>query len=980
MATCAVCGYEAAEAFKFCPECGATLGADGREERKVVTVLFCDVVGSTALGEAVDPEVTRLLLARYFEGMKGIVERHGGSVEKFIGDAVMAVFGIPQAHEDDALRACRAALEMQQTLPELGLAGTVGINTGEVVTGTEERLATGDAVNVASRLQHAAAPGEVLLGQATFDLVGSTVEVVELEPLALRGKAELVEAFRLLSVREVEPRGGPRFVGRERELALVQEAWERAASEGRCELFTVAGEAGVGKSRLVGEALASVDARVVQGRCLPYGEGITYWPVVEVIKQLDALPTDAEAAAAIRALLRETDAGTSAEEIAWGFRKLLEEQSPLVVVLDDIQWGEETLLDLIEYAALLSTGACVLLLCLARLDLAERRPTWPVSLRLEPLAEAEVEELLPATISAAQRQEVVRASGGNPLFVTELVAMAADGDVAVPPTLQALLAARLDQLDPLEREAVQCGAVEGEIFHRGAVQALTSGNGVTPILASLVRKELIRPDAARLPHEDAFRFRHLLIRDAAYEGLSKASRAEMHGRFADWLDERGQELVELDELVGYHLEKAFRYEKELGAPDPEVAERAGRRLAAAGRRALSRGDDRAAASLLERALELTRPTRLDVHLEVDLADVLSRSEPEKAIAIADAAADRARQDGDETAEALARVVAANVRVIWDPGASVDELERLAYAAIPLLEEEADHAGLAYVWYALGFSVANLRLHFEEHAHASEQALHHARLAGQPRNDLFHLDGALVFGPRPADEAIRALDAALGDVRHPHPLLARAYLLALLGRFDEAWEIAGEQTERLRELRGSGHEAWAGWISQLEGDEERAAHYLSVYCDSLEVQGQTGALSFFVADLGRSFCALGRHDEAEPLALRSRELANEQDVSSQALWRRVRALVLVSRGDHGEAVGLAREAVAILEPTDSLDEQGAALADLAEVLTAAGHRDEARAALEQALDRYERKKNLVMAQRVRARLADLRRSESAAERA
>ena len=375
--------------------------------------------------------------------------------------------------------------------------------------------------------------------------------------------------------------------------------------------------------------------------------------------------------------------------------------------------------------------------------------------------------------------------------------------------------------------------------------------------------------------------------------------------------------------------------------------------------------------MLERALELTRPTRLDVHLEVDLADVLSRSEPEKAIAIADAATDRARQDGDETAEALARVVAANVRVIWDPGASVDELERLAHAAIPLLEEEADHAGLAYVWYALGFSVANFRLHFEEHAHASEQALHHARLAGQPRNDLFHLDGALAFGPRPADEAIRALEAALGDVRHPHPLLARAYLLALLGRFDEAWEIAGEQTERLRELRGSGHEAWAGWISRLEGDEERAAHYLSVYCDSLEVQGQTGALSFFVADLGRSFCALGRHDEAEPLAQRARELANEQDVSSQALWRRVRALVLVSRGDHSEAVGLAREAVAILEPTDALDEQGAALADLAEVLTAAGHRDEARAALEQALDRYERKKNLVMARQVRERLVELR---------
>ena len=942
--------------------------------RKTVTVLFCDVTGSTALGESIDPEALQGLLARYFERMKGIVEFHGGTVEKFIGDAVMAVFGVPAAHEDDALRACRAAVEMQEAFPELGIEGRVGVNTGEVVAGTEERLATGDAVNVAARLEQAAEPGEVLIGEETLALVQEGVVAEMVEPLALKGKAEPVPAFRLLAVPGPPERShASRFVGRARELQVLLQAWDRALTQSSCELVTVVGDAGVGKSRLVAEALDGIEAPVVRGRCLPYGEGITYWPVVEVVKQLDALPSDEEAAAAVLSLLGESDRPTSADEIAWAFRKLLEEQAPLVVCFDDLQWGEETFLDLVESMGLLSTGAPLLLLCMVRPELLERRPSWPVPLRLEPLARDEADALIGDSLPEDLRRRIADRAGGNPLFITEMLALATDdGEVDVPPTLRALLAARLDQLEPQERSVLERGAVEGELFHRGAVQSLAPDEPeVLPRLAALVRHELIRPERPQFPGEDGFRFRHLLIRDAAYDALPKAVRADLHRRLADWLDERGQELVELDELVGYHLEKAFRYEKELGAPDPEVAERAGRRLAAAGRRALSRGDDRAAASLLERALELTRPTRLDVHLEVDLADVLSRSEPEKAIAIADAATDRARQDGDETAEALARVVAANVRVIWDPGASVDELERLAHAAIPLLEEEADHAGLAYVWYALGFSVANFRLHFEEHAHASEQALHHARLAGQPRNDLFHLDGALAFGPRPADEAIRALEAALGDVRHPHPLLARAYLLALLGRFDEAWEIAGEQTERLRELRGSGHEAWAGWISRLEGDEERAAHYLSVYCDSLEVQGQTGALSFFVADLGRSFCALGRHDEAEPLAQRARELANEQDVSSQALWRRVRALVLVSRGDHSEAVGLAREAVAILEPTDALDEQGAALADLAEVLTAAGHRDEARAALEQALDRYERKKNLVMARQVRERLVELR---------
>jgi class 3 adenylate cyclase/tetratricopeptide (TPR) repeat protein len=960
---CVVCGYEAAEAFKFCPECGAAAAPSGREQRKVVTVLFCDVVGSTALGESTDPEALRSLLARYFERMKEIVERHGGTVEKFIGDAVMAVFGIPQVHEDDALRACRSALEMQQAFPELGVQGRIGITTGEVVTGTEERLATGDPVNVASRLENAAEPGEVLVGEATVALARDALEVEPLEPLQLKGKAEPVEAFRLLAVHEAGPRGDPRFVGRERELALVHEAWQRAASERRCELFTISGEAGVGKSRLVAEALGSIEARVVQGRCLPYGDGITYWPVVEVIKQLDAQASDSAAAAAISSLLGETNAATSGEEIAWAFRKLLEEQAPLVVVLDDIQWGEETLLDLIEYAALLSSGSPLLLLCLARTDLVERRPTWPVSLRLEPLTDADVEELLPAAVSQEQRSEVVRASGGNPLFVTELVAMAADGGVSVPPTLQALLAARLDELERAERAALECGAVEGEIFHRGTVQALCSDDGVTPLLASLVRKELIRPDRPRLPHDDAFRFRHLLIRDAAYEGLSKAARASLHERFANSLEKRARELVELDELVGYHLEQAA-----LGEPDDTLAGLAGDRLALAGRRARQRGDERAAASLLSRALELTRPIRFDVHLEIDLADALLLTDPQRAVGIADAAAERAHELGDEAAEALARVVAAGSRAETDPAASLEEVDALCRAALPVLEQAGDHLGLAYVWYALGFRVANALCRFEEHAYASEQALHHARLAGRPRNDLFHLDGALAFGPRPADEALDALDVALADTHHPHPLLARAYLLAMLGRFDEAWAVASEQVERLHALRGTGHEAWLAWIARLEGDEERAADYFRAFCDSLEAQGQVAPLSAFAPELGRSLCALGRYDEAEQFAQRGRELTNDQDLYSQAVWRLALALVRSSGGHHAEAERLAREAVAVLEPTDSLIEQGNALVDLATVLACAGRTDEATAALEEALDRYERKKNLVMAERVREKLA------------
>ena len=402
MPACAVCGYQAAEAFKFCPECGAAAVTKTSEQRKVVTVLFCDVVGSTALGESTDPEAVRTLLARYFERMKAIVDSHGGTVEKFIGDAVMAVFGIPAAHEDDALRACRAAVEMRDALPELGIGGRIGVTTGEVVTGTSERLATGDAVNVAARLEQAAAPGEVLIGEATHALVHKAAVAEFVEPLTLKGKSEPVPAYRLLSVLDAPERShGSRFVGREPEVAQIVGAWERARAQERCELMTVVGDAGVGKSRLVAEALGAVEARVLRGRCLPYGEGITYWPVVEVVKQLGALPSDPVAEAAMRSLLGESDVATSGDEIAWAFRKLLEEQAPLVVVFDDIQWGDETFLDLVESTALLSAEAPLLLLCMARPDLVERRPGWPGSLRLEPLPPQLADALIGSRLGGA---------------------------------------------------------------------------------------------------------------------------------------------------------------------------------------------------------------------------------------------------------------------------------------------------------------------------------------------------------------------------------------------------------------------------------------------------------------------------------------------------------------------------------------------------------------------------------------------------
>jgi class 3 adenylate cyclase/predicted ATPase len=963
-----------------------------------VTVVFCDVVGSTALGDSRDPEALELLLARYFERMRSIVERHGGTVEKFIGDAVVAVFGVPVVHEDDALRALRAAVEMRDALPELGVAARLGVNTGEIVTSGHGTLVTGDAINVAARLQQTAAAGEVLIGERTVALAGSAVTVEDLEPLELKGKAEPEPAFRLLSVGEAPERSHEsRFVGRADELAFLEAAWDHAVEGERCELVTVVGEPGVGKSRLIAEFTGAIDARVVQGRCLSYGQGITYYPVIGVVKQLGAVAAGADVAATIESLVGASDAASSPDEIAWAFRKLLEAAAgelPLVVVFDDVQWGEETFLDLVEHVALFSSGAPLLILCLARPELNERRPHWPGSLRLGPLPASEVEELLPTSVPESLRRRIAHAAGGNPLFVTEMVAMAEEAadEVVVPPTLKALLAARIDRLEGGERGVLERGAVEGEVFHRGSVQALTeAGSPVTPQLSSLVRRELIRPSRAILPGEDAFRFCHLLVRDAAYDALPKTIRAELHERFADWLDHHGSELATRDEIAGYHLEQACRYHRELGDPD-EVAsalgERAAAHLARAGQRAATRGDHHAFVALVERALELgIADPNERVWLQTELGPPLreiGRIADARAVLLE--AEDSALAIGNRAAAALAAMHQQQVNMAW-VGHDLGEHEQVCRRALATFAEGDDQRLLALAALQLAFVLEN-QDRWEEAGGEMGRALVYADACGDQavRRGVIgrYVSMAFLWGPTPAREMTARCEELLATTDSDwvlDALLKRCLgvTYAMAGRADEALALAGESSAVLDELNQALYSYLyrlsVAYARELAGDLPGAERELLACWSYFSRPGFPGTDRRKVLaayELASFYCDEGRFEEAEQLDLPHSDLplTGPTVLDHSILRQSVEARLAARAGRADEAVALAEDAVARSaargrQGRDRPQQTARAWLALAEVQRSAGRHEHAERSVARAIELYELKGNLAAAARTRA---------------
>jgi class 3 adenylate cyclase/tetratricopeptide (TPR) repeat protein len=1041
MAVCATCGAEAPTAARFCPSCGATL-AGGHETRKTVTVLFCDWVDSTPLGERLDPESLRAVQSAWYAEARAVLERHGGTLEKFIGDAVMAVFGIPQAREDDALRAVRAAAELREALARLNerlraahdvtLSIRTGVNTGEVVAGDPtygQAFATGDAVVVAKRLEQAAAAGEILLGTETRGLVRDAAIVEPVEGLELKGKAKPASAWRLLGVvagaAGFERRLDSELVGRALELEVLRHAFARARADGTGQVLTILGAAGVGKSRLVQELLDGLgaDATVLRGRCLPYGDGITFWPLGDVVRAAagidrgvrpeiarakigDLLADDPEAERVVErlaAVLGLDERPVPTEEAFWATRRLLEalgRARPVVVAFDDLHWAEATFLDLVEYLGDHTRDAPIVLICLARPELLDARPTWgggkvnASTMLVEPLSLEESETLIGNLLGdveadAETRRAIAEVAEGNPLFVEEILAMLledgalrpamvwrADGlaSIRVPPTIQALLTARLDRLEEREQAVAEAAAVMGTAFRRIGLEELVPEPDVGEQLRSLVRKELIRPDRS-LP-APAFRFRHVLIREAAYARVPKERRAELHERFAAWLErEYAGRLGELEEIVAYHLEQAHKARRELGrTDDAAVGARAAELLGRAGRRALARGDAPAAASLLRRASTLPATQRERLIVLLDLVSALREAGD---LSGAAATVEEARNAADEVGERglAARTLLETFYLLFftDPERWMADAVPTAEAAIRILEEEGDDAGLSVAWtQLLLLHYARCRIRAMEEAAA--QALAAARRSGDRRQVSMVLNllarGALV-GPTPVEQAIaRCAEIAEeggGDrILEAVTLCVRGCLEAMRGRFDAARSLVEESRAILADLGQSRLVAtvrtYAGKVALLAGDAEAAERELRQSLDALRQIGDLGNVATTAATLAAVLEELGRDSEALELTLLSERTAAPDDLHSVVLWHATRARVKARTGELDEALRLAEAAVASATPTDNLVLQGDALCALAIVLSARGLAEQAEQAAHDAAARYGAKGNVVAAAR------------------
>ena len=959
-------------------------------------MLFVDLVDSTALVAASDPEVVRRRVTRFFDDVTHCVTTHGGIVEKFAGDAVLAAFGVAQAHEDDAERAIRAGFGILEAVKKLELEARIGIESGEVVVDTtDSTFATGEAVNLAARLQQAAGPGEILIGPGARSLALDAVEVEEVDPIDVRGRGEPLRPWRVVCAadRALDTRSSvvAPLVGREGELDLLANTFDRAVRDRRAHVVTVYGEPGVGKSRLVREFVGTLEgATVLAGRCLPYGEGITYWPLAEMVKSSAGITDDdpvQEAVEKLRAcceddavadllalasgVLDAVEQERSGQEIAWAARAWadqLAEVQPLVLVFEDIHWAEEPLLELIEHLATWVRESPLLLICLARPELLDLRPGWgggrmrAAAIELDPLRLDESEELLQALLPqdglpAAARHDLLEKTEGNPLFVEETIRMLLESGgeympERIPDTLQALIAARIDHLPPDEKALLHRGAVIGRVFWRGALEHLAPDLDVERLLDNLLLRDFVLAEQrSTIVGERAYRFKHVLIREVAYGGLTKAERARLHAQFAEWLAERAGE--ELLEIRAYHLDHAAQLQAELdGAPSQELAREAAAALTEAGRRALAREANRSARKLFLRAVEL-EPTLERRYLAARAAwrmsDLPVVSVEMKRVL------EGAREAGDKTLEGKALTALAEVALLRE--GDVPKATELVDAALDVLPAEGRFGALEVrgriAWWSGDFDtqertvsesleIARRAERKDLEAHALDQ------LAGVYRH-LGRLDAA-------EETLLRGLELA----EESGSIVARAHALHSLGalRLERRQVDLGEQQlEEAKNLFAEVGDSWMlgrtlhslAWAAELRGDDAKAESRLREAIKLLKPLEDRGALCESQRALAEVLIRAGRLDEAERLALEAVETVGEHDLSSRSTTTMSLGLVRAAQGKDEEAEQLLLDALGVVESTGFRGLQVWVLRRIEEFLRERGRDDEAAAYAERRAD-------------------------------
>jgi tetratricopeptide (TPR) repeat protein len=881
------------------------------------------------------------------------------------------------------------------------------------LSGSGHATASGDAVNEAARLQRAAGEGEVLVGGGTRAILRDGALLEPVASVGPGGSGGSVAAWRLIDLVPAAPAVARRLdvpmVGRAAELVRLHAAFERAVRQGTGYRLTVLGDPGMGKSRLAREfarALGS-GARVLTGHCPPYGEGITFWPLREAVLQA----AGPGRSAALAELLRGEDDGEwiadqvaaaigltqeprRADELFPAVRRLFEAlaaRRPLVVVLEDVHWGEPTLLDLIEYLAENARGP-ILLLCLARPELIEERPAWGVggrsvdTLFLEPLGRADTEELIADRLAGRTLPEetlsrILETAQGNPLFVEQMVAaFQEEGADVVPASVHALLAARLDRLGPAERDLLRCAAVVGPDFAVDALTALVPEQARSYVgrhLQALERKQLIHPARSL---EMGFSFRHVLIQLVAYRSMRREDRARLHQRYAEWLENEAREHApELNEILGYHLEQAVEQQRAVGVLDEHdlaLAARAGEHLVIAGLRAFGRFDMTASQNLLSRAKSLlpsSHPQRPQVmrHL-AEAYQVLGRhGEADAELA---ELVEEARAEGDRSLEQDIRLERARVQVFTGPDpVTLKAIRHEAEQALQMFEGAGDESGMARACFVLGYvhiRAGNVR----ETEETFRRSLDHANRSGDIREEAaarWLLADAIVLGPTPVPRCIRLCEELVPwrDREHPGVLSELGSLQAMLGEFDQARELGARARrlflERIRARRPLMFLAQSsGAVEILAGDFAAAERELRGALDMALGMGERDQVSQIAAALSQVLSALGRSEEAERFASMSMETAPSESVMSQALSRAARARVMAGDGGHRAEERLAREAVR-LAPAGMPNLRADLLVNLAEVLRAKGDRNGAGPIIREAIELYEGKGNLVSAARARS---------------